>query len=70
MSPGEKILVNWMAETGNGMVRHGGKLSDAIDAALEAKDLEIAELKKNSTSNKHIMTGEEMDQILSKLGPL
>lgn len=66
MTPGEKILVNWMVETGNGMVRHGAKLSEAIDAALEAKDLEIAELKKYTD---HVSV-EDMDEILSKLGPL
>lgn len=41
MTIGQKILTNWMAETGNGMVRHGPKLSEAIDAALDARDKEI-----------------------------
>lgn len=70
MTPGERILVNWMTETGNGMVRHGGELSAAIDDALYAKDAEIAELKEALASKTSTMTFDDMDQILSKLGPL
>ena len=46
MTQGEKILINWMAETRTGIVRHGPQLSEAIDPALEAKDVQIIALTK------------------------
>lgn len=64
MTPGERILTNWMAETGNGMVRHGPKLSAAIDMALDAKDLEIVELKKSLVSNAITTAHDEISNVL------